>query len=211
MIRLLLVLLVNATAGFACAEDAVVSPTQMRRIASDMLRAEAVATSAVDKTDAIVDLCDVYVAIRMHPSYEQSDVLRSEGAQVRRRLITANRKLTDQLERDHISKPVSLSSRVDAVLESESRNRSNASNSAASSDTEARNVVAGGAGPGGAGPGGADESWALVELIQRTIRPDFWEVTGGPGSMRYFAIRRVLVVRATTQVHEELATLLRSL
>jgi len=183
----------------------------MRRIASDMLRAEAVATSAVDKADAIVDLCDVYVAIRMHPSYEQSDVLRSEGAQVRRRLITANRKLTDQLERDHISKPVSLSSRVDAVLESESRNRSNASNSAASSDTEARNVVAGGAGPGGAGPGGADESWALVELIQRTIRPDFWEVTGGPGSMRYFAIRRVLVVRATTQVHEELATLLRSL
>jgi len=129
MIRLLLVLLVNATAGFACAEDAVVSPTQMRRIASDMLRAEAVATSAVDKADAIVDLCDVYVAIRMHPSYEQSDVLRSEGAQVRRRLITANRKLTDQLERDHISKPVSLSSRVDAVLESESRNRSNATSS----------------------------------------------------------------------------------
>lgn len=214
--RLLLVLLVSVTAGFAFAEDAVVSPTQMRRIASDMLRAEAVANSAVDKADAIAALCDAYVAIRMHPNYEQSQVLQSEGVQVRRRLITANRKLTDQLEHDHISKPTSLSSRVDAALESESRNPSNANNSAATSDTETRIVVADNTGTsregfGGAGPGGADESWALVELIQRTIRPDFWEVTGGPGSIRYFAMRRVLVVRATTQVHEELAALLRSL
>jgi len=214
--RLLLVLLVSATAGFVFAEEAAVSPTQMRRIASDMLRAEAVANSAVDKADAIAALCDAYVAIRMHPSYEQSEVLRSEGAQVRRRLITANRKLTDQLERDHISKPVSLSRRVDAAIESESRNPSNANNMATKSDAEARIVIANNAGTsgqgfGGAGPGGADESWALVELIQRTIRPDFWEVTGGPGSIRYFAMRRVLVVRATTQVHEELAALLRSL
>jgi len=198
--RLLLLFFVSAMAAFTCAED-VVSPTLMRRIASDMLRDEAIATTAADKATAIVALCDTYVAIRMHPSYEQSEILHGEGARVRRRLITTNRKLTDQLDRDHIAKPSGLSSRVDAVLATERPTGSSEHSSAAMNDGFA----------GGAAPGGADESWALVELIQRTIRPDFWEVTGGPGTIRYFAIRRVLVVRATTQVHEELAALLRSL
>jgi len=205
--RLLLLFFVSAMAAHTCAED-VVSPTLMRRIASDMLRDEAIATTAADKATAIVALCDTYVAIRMHPSYEQSEILHGEGARVRRRLITTNRKLTDQLDRDHIAKPSGLSRRVDAVLPTERPTGSSERNSDSSEHSSAaRNDGF----AGGAAPGGADESWALVELIQRTIRPDFWEVTGGPGTIRYFAIRRVLVVRATTQVHEELAALLRSL
>ena len=58
--------------------------------------------------------------------------------------------------------------------------------------------------PPGAAAGGAlpDTGWQLVELIQRVVAPDFWEPQGGPGVIRYFAMRRVLVVRATTDVHE---------
>ena len=60
----------------------------------------------------------------------------------------------------------------------------------------------GGSFGGGAGP--ADLGPALVELIQRTIAPDFWDVVGGPGTIVYFAPLRVIVVRATTDVHHRI-------
>lgn len=56
-----------------------------------------------------------------------------------------------------------------------------------------------------------DTGWQLVELIQRVIAPDFWESRGGPGSIRYFAMRRVLVIRATTDIHEQVRDLLTAL
>jgi hypothetical protein len=57
----------------------------------------------------------------------------------------------------------------------------------------------------------ADDGWSLIELIQRVIAPDFWEPQGVPGVIRYFAIKRALVVRATTDVHEQLRELLTAL
>lgn len=65
---------------------------------------------------------------------------------------------------------------------------------------------------GGQAAGGMfDNGWQLVELIQRIIAPDFWESRGGPGSMRYFAMKRVLVVRATSDVHQQIKDLLTAL
>ena len=206
--RILLLLLVFTHADMLFAEVPILSPTEMRRIASDLLRNEATAFAASERVDAIVALCDMYVAIRMHPSYEQSESLRSEGAQVRRRLISASRKVTEQLERDGVAKPAGLANRVDEALAKNAIPKSDAQENSTDATT---NATGPGEGIGGGGPAAAAESWALVELIQRTIRPDFWEVTGGPGTIQYFAMRRVLVVRATTQVHEELAALLRSL
>jgi hypothetical protein len=56
-----------------------------------------------------------------------------------------------------------------------------------------------------------DTGWELVELIQRIVAPDFWDSRGGPGSIRYFAMRKVLVIRATTDVHEQVRDLLTAL
>ncbi|MGB1814196.1 MAG: hypothetical protein ACPHJ3_02490 [Rubripirellula sp.] len=56
-----------------------------------------------------------------------------------------------------------------------------------------------------------DTGWRLVELIQRVIAPDFWDSRGGPGSIRYFAMRKVLVIRATTDIHEQVRDLLTAL
>jgi hypothetical protein len=44
----------------------------------------------------------------------------------------------------------------------------------------------------------------LVDLIERTINPAFWDVVGGPGTIFYYAPLQCLVVRATTEVHENL-------
>lgn len=48
----------------------------------------------------------------------------------------------------------------------------------------------------------ADNGRGLVELIQRTIRPEHWDVNGGPGTIVYFAPLRCLVVRASGEIHE---------
>lgn len=53
--------------------------------------------------------------------------------------------------------------------------------------------------------------WQLVELIQRVIDPDLWDVHGGSGTIAYFAMRRVLVIRATTDTHEKIRELLAAL
>jgi len=68
-----------------------------------------------------------------------------------------------------------------------------------------------GTGGAQAAAGVPDTGWQLVELIQRVIAPDFWESRGGPGSIRYFAMRKVLVIRATTDVHEQVRDLLTAL
>lgn len=52
-----------------------------------------------------------------------------------------------------------------------------------------------------------DLGQSLVDLIQRTIRPEFWDVNGGPGTIRYYEAWHCLVVRATSEVHTQLGGL----
>ena len=71
-----------------------------------------------------------------------------------------------------------------------------------------------GGGAGGGVLGGAnqdDDGQELADLIQAVITPDFWEVNGGPGAIVYFQSQHAWVVRATTQAHEDVATLLEAL
>ena len=49
-----------------------------------------------------------------------------------------------------------------------------------------------------------DYGQALVELIQSTIDPDFWDIRGGPGTIVYYAPLHALVVRATSEVHHKI-------
>jgi hypothetical protein len=64
-------------------------------------------------------------------------------------------------------------------------------------------------------PGGAalppDYGPALVDLIQRTIQPGFWDVYGGPGTIVYYRPLHCLVVRATSDVHHRVGSTLGAL
>lgn len=53
------------------------------------------------------------------------------------------------------------------------------------------------------GGGEAARAAELVELIQTTIAPESWDVNGGKGSIYYFSLLRVLVVRQTGEVHHQ--------
>jgi hypothetical protein len=60
----------------------------------------------------------------------------------------------------------------------------------------------------GGGPIPADNGRDLVELIERTINPAFWDVVGGPGTIVYYAPLQCLVVRATAETHGKIGGVL---
>ena len=64
------------------------------------------------------------------------------------------------------------------------------------------------AGAAGGGVGPPDFGLDLVDLIQRTIQPDFWNVNGGPGAIFYYRPLHCLVIRATSEVHHQVGGVL---
>lgn len=73
------------------------------------------------------------------------------------------------------------------------------------------NAAAGAGGLGGSNPGVIDRGWQLVDLIQRTIAPDTWDVNGGKGSAYYYRPLNVLVIRQTQAVHGEIGDVMQQL
>jgi hypothetical protein len=73
-------------------------------------------------------------------------------------------------------------------------------------------------GPGAQGPAGQqgagaadaaeDNGQMLVDLIQKTIAPDSWDINGGPGTIYYWRPGRALVISQTDDVHDLVGGLL---
>ena len=172
--------------------------TTLRRETRELLRQQAIEPAGERKDDALTALCDLYVLLRQDSRYSQSEMLQQDAAKIRRRLLTVASRREAQLKRDEIPKSASLSSDVDAAIREALK----------SEDPGSLGKLAF---QGGQAAGGFDNGWQLVELIERIVEPDFWDAQGGPGTIRYFAMRRVLVVRATSDVHEQIRELLLSL
>jgi hypothetical protein len=180
------------------------SLTELRHETRELLKQEA----AVDELSmrhesAVTSLCDLYVILRSDRRFATSSMLRGDAAKVRRRLIRIATRREHRLEREEIAKPAGLSSRVDQAIEE--------SLAAQRDDTGATGEPHDPINNGFAGAPLGGNPWQLVELIQRVIDPDLWDVQGGTGTFQYFAMRRVLVVRATTDTHEKIRELLTAL
>jgi hypothetical protein len=59
--------------------------------------------------------------------------------------------------------------------------------------------------------GAADYGQGLVDLIQTVVRPQSWDVQGGPGSIFYWYPGKALVIRQTDEIHEEILGVLEQL
>ena len=55
------------------------------------------------------------------------------------------------------------------------------------------------------------EGEELVELIQKTVCIDTWEINGGNGTIYYYGPMKAMVVNQTAEVHEEIAQVLEQL
>lgn len=174
--------------------DAPAKMARIRRQIRKTLRAEATSKTTEERYASLVRLCDWYAFIRSHHEFETFPLMQAEASKIRNRLLRSKRAFINQLQRAGIDRPENYSISIDSQIEQ----------TLADPSTEAA--------PVGAGAGsGLDNGWELVELIMRTVDPDAWKVHGGKATIQYFAARRILVVSATTEVHEELEALLRAL
>jgi hypothetical protein len=205
-----------------------------------LLRQEALLKNGPEKNAAATALCDMYVILRLDSRYSGSKMLQGDATQIRRRLISIAKRNEKILNREGVPRPPNLSSAVSASItaaiqkhqnkaegneaeknppaagngsDKASGNFKDSTQASQDGDRSADpNSAAGQNAQGAQAAGGIpDTGWQLIELIQRVIAPDFWESRGGPGSIRYFAMRKVLVIRATTDTHEQVRDLLTAL
>jgi hypothetical protein len=169
---------------------------------SDLFKDEAQAASAAARAAAIRELCGLHGQIVADNRYATSDKLKEYRARIWSRLKRIEGELKTQLARsqDEADRQ-SLASA--AALAAAGPDAVAAADSLAASLSLA-DQSQGGPGAllargGGAVPG--DHGRELVELIERTINPAFWDVQGGPGTIMYYAPLMCLVVRATSEVH----------
>jgi len=203
---------VTADAGSVAREaaPAVVSRRyhEIERDMSEALRSEARSATPAARAVAVRKMCELYRELVADPRLETSDVLKGYKAKLWTRMTRIQRELAQQVARQSGSP----SSRLPSEAESQTIRGSAASPTGSPSD-----YVPGG--PGyvlanrGAFGGGAvnDHAQELIDLIQRTISPNSWDVNGGAGSIVYYRPVMGLVVRTTAEVHGDVAGVLEAL
>lgn len=162
------------------------SAAEMRKLYVAALQKSAKRAKAKPE-DVVVDLVTVYGKInhvrRMAPS---------EKKQMRTRLEVRLQTLKSQLSRENRRREQSLAK----------ARRREAGNSKRKQtvDQEPLNATA-------AEIARANE---LIALIQATVAPESWDVNGGEGSIRYFPLLKVLVVRNSGEVHHRIGGVVRA-
>ena len=175
---------------------------------STLLKREALAKDAASRGAAVRAMCQLHGEIVRDARYPTSDTLKEYRARLWSRLTKFKSDVKQQLARNLKANKDALEAA--AVLEAADATAVVAADSLASSLAWLEQLQGG---PGallafGGGPIPADNGRDLVELIERTINPAFWDVVGGPGSIVYYAPLQCLVVRATAETHGKIGGVL---
>ncbi len=215
MAALLLSILTVAAPG-----DADASSPELRKfydIAQDVrhvIRDEARAESKSEKAAAIHAMSKLYLEIKRDPRLGVSDSLKSYKAKLWSRMTSIKKKLVREF--DLPSRPAPRraqaprpKSSVDDLANEISGSLADQLSVVGGSMGGPAQVYTSGAGDSaGSSPrGGAakfDYGPSLVDLIERTIQPEFWDTNGGPGSIFYYKPLHALVVSATSEIHHAL-------
>lgn len=198
---------------------------ELRRDVSDVLRREAGAANDASRAQAIHDMVELYEELKRDPRRHTSDSIKEYRTELWSRLTRVKRRLERQFARSTPSRrrahsgatlqaSQSLASHLDLVGHSLggplgllSQTRQSDPPSPGESPSAPSPAVSSPRGAAGGAAGGPDFGPALVQLIERTISPDFWDVNGGPGSIVYFRPLHALVVRASGEIHEDIGGL----
>jgi hypothetical protein len=181
---------------------------EIERDMSEALRSEARSPTPAARAVAVRKMCELYQELIADPRLETSDVLKSYKAKLWTRMTRIQRELEQHVARQSRASP----GRLPSEAESQTMRGTAAGPAGSPSD-----YIPGG--PGyvlanrGAYGGGAvnDHAQELIDLIQRTISPNSWDVNGGAGSMFYYRPVMGLVVRTTAEVHGDVAGVLEAL
>ena len=198
----------------------LIAPRRVHDIGVEMrglLRAQARARTDLESCRLVQQMCSLFREVVRHPRWESSDRLMAYKAQLSARLRKVSQRLQSQLSRrqrevfrrayepdmlaatDRFAKELQWMGATlggPAQLFTLAQGLSGASSVSTSPALD------------GAGGAAVNDAQQLIELIQRTIMPEFWDRNGGPGTIVYYAPVHALVVRATRGVHQRLGGLL---
>jgi hypothetical protein len=197
-------LLFAAATAFAEAKEAEPPRPlyEINRQISTLLRRESLAKSDAERAAATCEIAELYGEIRTDPRYPTSPTLKEYRARLWSRLTHIKKDIQARLRREkqpveplEALGPDELAS-LAAITQSLGDQFSiiGASLGGAAGIFSQAGAAGGRAGPPDYGPD-------LVDLIQRTIQPEFWDIHGGPGTIVYYRPLHCLVVRATSEVH----------
>jgi hypothetical protein len=182
----------------------------------DFMKREALAQSHAERAAAIREMAVLYRELARDPRLVTSDTLKEYKAKLWSRLIRVKKDLEQQIarekkqaERDGTAGKAQLSELAAQSADEASQGLAAQMALVSYSMGGPARVLAESGGAFGGGP--RDDGKALVDLIQRTIAPDFWDINGGPGAIVYYQPLHVLVISATDEVHGNLGGLLNGL
>ena len=183
-----------------------------------LLRAQARASTDVASHGYVRQMCVLFQEIVRHPRWQWSDRLLAYKAQLSARLRKVSRRLEYQLSRrqralfrrTYRPEVLAATDRLAEELQWMGATLGGPAQLVAYAQGSSETLANRSQRTSGATGGGAatDEGLQLIELIQRTITPEFWDVNGGPGTIVYYAPLHALVVRATAGVHHRVGGLL---
>jgi hypothetical protein len=175
---------------------------EIQRQISDLLKREAQAKSPAARAATVTAMCGLHREIVQDPRYATSDVLKEYRSRLWSRLSRIKAELKQHLARNRDEEALDYLAALEAAdAASIAASESLADSLSLLAQTQGgptRLLAMGGA----AGP--ADWGPDLVDLIERTINPAFWDVVGGPGTIIYYQPLQCLVVRATGEVHAKI-------
>jgi hypothetical protein len=190
--------------------------SEYSRSISDLFLREASARTGSERAAAIRELTELYDRLQDDPRYAESDTLQGYKARIWSRLT----KIKKEFEREISRLERQFRGTTDAkelssyeYLETSRLVSANVEYVALTMGGPAKIFAHGrefapadNAALGGAGR--LDYGRQLVQLIQRTIAPDHWDVNGGTGTIFYYQPLHALVIRARADVHESIGGLL---
>jgi hypothetical protein len=174
---------------------------------------ESQAQSPAERAAVAVAMTELFLEIKRDPRLVASGSLQVVQQRLRGRLLRIKKDVLAKMKRDGVRDETLTDAEVLAMADAEYVTQSLTDHFSLASATlggpatlfnqahsHNRPVVIGARGGGTA----FDYGPALVDLIQRTIVPDFWDVNGGKGTIVYYRPLLCLVVRATSEVHHRI-------
>lgn len=184
-------------------------PRPFHEINADLrafFRREAQSDSKEDQVAAILDLCKLYEELKRDPRVAESPTLLSYRNKAWSRLNKVKGEVERQIarqrrmeRRNRYQPDPEMMAQVDQATELLAGQMSVLGH-AYGGPSRIFSQASGAFGGGAIGDYGDD----LVNLIQRTIDPEFWDIVGGPGSIMYYRPLHALVITATSEVHESI-------
>lgn len=170
---------------------------------SALFKQESHAKSTGNRATAVRALCDLHERLVHDSRYATSDVLKEYRNRIWSRLTKIKGELQRQIARDHDANRHFEDAQTLSVADSQQAEAA----FSLSDSLSLLDMLQGGPGRWiamGGGPVAPDWGPDLVALIERTINPAFWDVVGGPGTIVYYQPLQCLVVRATSEVHNQI-------